>query len=251
MLGMQTDERYGFVTTLPGDRFQRVLARIVTDIAAGDVTSRSHNTATEVDQYIKGLEQALGKAKRETQKKTPADEFVDPSRVQPQPAKRRRKTAKKRPTPVGLIPRGFRVDVEDERIRAIGEELKSLRVAQFPNAVAITFRSLLDMSVTKYLQDAGELRAIRAKASAKQPRPADWIPTLNQQLNHILQTNTFPLGPEARKALQRFVSDTNQSLTLEALNWFTHVRYVPPTVDQMRAFWTMLTPLFELTLQKP
>jgi len=251
VLGMQTDERYGFVTTLPADRFQTVLARIVTDIATGEVTSRSHNTLAEVNRYIKGLEQTLGKAKKETQKKTPADEFVDPSRVQPQPVKRTKKATKKRMPPAGLIPKGFRVDVEDERIRDIAEELKSLKIVQFPNAVAITFRSLLDMSVTKFLQDAGELSAIKAKLSAKQPKPADWIPTLNQQLNHVLQTNAIPLGPEARKALQRFVSDTNQSLTLEALNWFTHIRYVPPTVDQLRAFWTMLTPLLELTLQKP
>lgn len=252
VLGMHTDERYGFVTTLPADRFQSVLVRIVTDIATGDVTSRSHNTSTEVDHYIKGLERTLGKAKKEPHKKTPADEFVDPSRVQPQPVRRpRKKTPTKQTPPIGLVPRGFRVDVEDERIRAIVEELKSLKLVQFPNAVAITFRSLLDMSVTKYLQDAGELKAIKAKLSAKQPKSADWIPTLNQQLTHILQTNTFPLGPEARKALQKFVSDTNQSLTLESLNWFTHVRYVPPTVEQLRSFWTMLTPLLELTLQKP
>lgn len=251
VLGMQTDERYGFVTTLGGDRFQGVLARIVTDIATGDVTSRSHNTATEVDHYIKGLERTLGKAKKQTRQKTPADEFVDPSRLQPQPFKRPTKAAKKPTSPVGLIPKGFRVDIEDERIRSIVEELKSLKLVQFPNAVAITFRSLLDMAVTKYLYDSGELNAITTRLSAKQAKAADWIPTLNQQLNHILQTNTIPLGPEARKALQKFVSDTNQSLTLDALNWFTHVRYVPPTVEQMRAFWTMLGPLFELTLQTP
>ena len=72
---------------------------------------------------------------------------------------------------------------------------------QFPNAVAITFRSLLDMSVTKYMQDAGEMKAIKAKLSAKQPKPADWIPTLNQQLNHILQTNTIPLAPEGAEGV--------------------------------------------------
>jgi hypothetical protein len=150
-----------------------------------------------------------------------------------------------------LIPRGFRIDIDDERIRAIVDELKSIKLAQFPNAVAITFRSLLDMSVSKYMQDAGEVQVIKAKLSVKQPKPADWMPTLNQQLNHLLQNTTIPLGPEARKALQKFISDTNQSLTLDSLNWFTHIRYVPPTAEQMRAFWTMLTPLFELTLQKP
>src|SRR5206468_1690391 len=99
------------------------------------------------------------------------------------------------------------------------------RLAQFPNAVAITFRSLLDMAVTKYMQDAGELKIIKANVSSKQQKPADWIPTLNMQLNHILQTNTIPLPPEGRKALQKFISDTKQSLTLETLNWFTHIRY--------------------------
>ena len=96
---MQTDERYGFVTTLPAHRFQSVLARIVTDIATGDVTSRSHNTSTEVDHYIGGLERTLGKAKKEPCKKTPADEFVDPSRVQPQRARRPRSApgSKRRP----------------------------------------------------------------------------------------------------------------------------------------------------------
>lgn len=250
LLGMQTDEKHGFVTTLPGDRFQAALAKIVTDIALNEVTSRSHNTAADVDHYVKAIEQSLGKAKPPKGKKTPADEFVDPSRVQPPQPKRGKKPPKKASPPVGLIPKGFKVDIEDDRIRAMAEELKYLRLVTFPNACAITFRSLLDMAVTKYMQDSGELPKIKAKLTAKQPKPADWIPSLNQQLTHVLQTSTIPLPPEGRKALQKFISDTSQSLTLESLNWFTHIRYVPPTVEQLRAFWTMLTPLMEMTLQK-
>ena len=150
-----------------------------------------------------------------------------------------------------MIPKGFQVDINDDRINAIAEELKLLKLGQFPNAIAITFRSLLDMAVTKYMQDSGELKTIKANLSGKQQKPADWIPTLNMQLNHILQTPTIPLPPEGRKALQKFISDTKQSLTLEALNWFAHIRYIPPTADQLRSFWTMLTPLLEMTLQTP
>ena len=40
LLGMQTDEKHGFVTTLPGDRFQSALDTIVTDIAIGELTFR-------------------------------------------------------------------------------------------------------------------------------------------------------------------------------------------------------------------
>lgn len=148
-----------------------------------------------------------------------------------------------------MIPTGFEIRIKDARIEAVVQELKKLRIDTFPNAVAITFRSLLDMSVTKFLSDAGEIQVIRANLSKKQARPADWLPSLKQQLDHILATPTINLGPEGRKALQKFVSDASQPLTLDTLNWFTHVRYVPPTVEQLRAFWTMLTPLVELTLQ--
>ena len=251
ILGIETDEKEGFLTSLPAERFQNFLKQIVTDIATEVVTSRSHNTSPQVEQYIRGLERGLGKAKKAPAKKVPANEFIDPSRVQPQPAQRPKKAARTQQLPIGLIPKGFLVDIEDTRIRAIADELRLLRIVQFPNAVAITFRSLLDMAVTKYIQDSGGMKAIKAKLSSKQPKAADWIPTLKQQLDYILQTSTIPLAPEGRKSLQKFISDTRQSLTLDSLNWFTHNRYVPPTVDQMRAFWTMLTPLLELTLQKP
>lgn len=248
LLGIETDEQFGFVTTLAAERFQKVLIQIVTDIASEVVTSRSHNTSTQVDRYVKGIEQSLGRQKR-SKGKTPADEFVDPARVQPKPASRKPRRGRPTRPPVGVIPKGFRVDIEDDRICTVVDELKDLSLSRFPNASAITFRSLLDMAVTKYMHDAGELKVIKAKLSTKQAKPADWIPTLNMQLNHILATPSVPLGPEARKALQKFLSDSNQSLTLDALNWYAHIRYVPPTIEQLRSFWTMLTPLFELTLQ--
>jgi len=251
LLGMKTDEQYGFVTTLHGERFQKILTRIVTDIATDDVTSRSHNTSAEVDAYIADIVRTIGKAGQAKGKPTPADEFVDPSRVTPKPTRRRKPKAKVQKPNRGIIPKGFRVDIEDERIVAIVTELKSLALVSYPNASAITFRSLLDMAISKYLHDSGATQTIKAKLSAKNPKPADWVPTLAQGLNHFLNTPTIPLGPEARKALQKFLSDTTQSLTLDSLNWFTHIRYVPPTSEQLRSFWTMLTPLFEMTLQKP
>jgi hypothetical protein len=253
-LGIETDEKHGFTTKLKPERFQKLLTKVVSDIARGTVTSRTHNTAGDVDKYLVDIQKDLGKATKTTKatKSIPAETFVDPSRLQPKPAPKQSKTKPKPPrVPVGLIPKGFVVDIEDSRIEDIVDELKALNIVSFPNATAIMFRSLLDMALTKYLHDSGELRAIKAQQSKKQQRPADWIPTLKQQLEHVLQNGQIPLGPEARKALQKFMSDSSQWLTLDALNWYTHIRYTPPTVDQLRAFWTMLTPLAELTLQKP
>jgi hypothetical protein len=77
------------------------------------------------------------------------------------------------------------------------------------------------MAVTKYLQDSGDLAKLTAKISAKQGKGANWLPTLKQQLTYILETSTIPLGAEARRGLQKFVSDTKQSLNLDVLNWFS------------------------------
>jgi len=252
-LGMKVDDKRGFVTTLPDDRFTQILARIVSDIATEKVTSRSHNTNAEVEPYVKSLEQSLGKLPPNKSKKvTPADEFIDPVKISPPPPPPKRKTSTPSPPkpPIGLIPKSFRVAIQDDRIEAIVQELKELRIDDFPNAVAVLFRSLLDMAVTKYVHETPELQTQSAALAKRNNRPIDWAPTLKQHLSMILQTSTVPLPPEGRKSLTKFVSDTTQSLTLEVLNWFTHVRYVPPTVEQLRSFWTMLTPLIELTLTR-
>jgi hypothetical protein len=249
-LGVKFDDAKGFETSLRAEEFQRLLSKIVSDVASGNITSRTHNTTAEVAGYVKKLDSSIGKSTPTKGKKTTADDLVDPAKLTPKPPKSAPRAARKKAAPAGLIPRGFRVDVVDERIQAIAEELKRLNLALYPNAAAITFRSLIDMAVSKYMEDCGELRACIAALSKKSARPPDWVPSLKQQLNHILATSTIPLGPEARKGLQKFVSGSAKSLTLEELNWFTHARYVPPTVDELRSFWTTLTPLMELTLQR-
>jgi hypothetical protein len=248
-LGMKLNDLKGFETSLPSEQFERRLGRIVTDVALGEITSRTHNTASDLEGYVRELEKSFGKGKPKKGKPTSAGEFVDPSKITPKTPKPG-KTARAKKAPIGLIPKSFRVDIEDDRIEAVVAELKSLKLTQFPNAAAITFRSLLDMAVTKYMNDTGELAKLVANISSKQNKGPHWLPTLGQQLNYILNTPTIPLGAEARRGLQKFMSDTSTSLTLEAMNWFTHIRYVPPTVDELRSFWTKLTPLLQLTLQK-
>jgi hypothetical protein len=252
LLGMKTDAATGFTTSLPADRFQKLLGQIVTDIVKEKITSRTHNTSKEVDAYVKGIEASFGKSTK-GRTATPADEMVDPSKVKPVAASKPRKTKRKVPAePVGLIPKNFRVDVEDDRILAIIEELTRLRIISFRNATALLLRSLLDLAVQKYFSDTGELAEMK-KASPKlfQGKRADWVPTLNQMLTHMLHTSSIPLPGDGRKALNKFLNDTKSSLTLDTLNWFTHIRFVPPTVDELRAFWTMLTPIMQLTLQRP
>jgi hypothetical protein len=245
-LGIANDERKGFKTTLGAEPFQRALTRIVSDIATGNVTSRNTNTAEEMETYLAKLD--TKPAPKDGAPTVSADEMIDPARTQPA-TKRHRRTSRPAHTPRSLVPKSFRIDVDSDRCRAVCDELQRLRLPGFPNAVAVTFRTLVEMSVTRYLHENGHLQTIRAQQSKKQQRPADWSPSLSQQLDFIIQTPSIPLAADARRALGKFVSDPRSSLTLDNLHSFTHNRFTPPTPDELRKFWTMLRPLLELTLQ--
>lgn len=249
-IGAQINDKHGFVVVGDHDQFKERLATIVKDIVDETVTSRSHNTIDQITTYLES------KFKERTKKSkapdgVPAKDFIDPAKLEPnEPKKPRKRRHAPRPS-VSIVPRGFVCNVGDARIEDVFEELRGLRVSEFPNAVAITFRSLLDMAVTKHMSDSGELRAYLQADKLKNPnRRSDWIPSLAQQLSYLNGLSSWPIGPEGRKSITKFLTDTKTSLTLETLNWFAHVRYVPPTEEQLRAFWVLLTPLLELTLQK-
>lgn len=249
---VKADEKAGFRTTLGADRFKRALLKIVTDIAEGNVTSRNVNTAEEVDEYLKTIfPKTKGDSDHKGDTEVSADDMVDPAKIKPVPSRRGRKATNKSGVSKTLVPKSYRVEIEDDRILAIVDELKRLSLSSFPNAIAITFRSLIEMAVTRYLQEAGELQKIIAKQSKGSPKKPDWTPTLRQQLVHIQQEASIPITPEGRKALGKFLSDTKDSLTLDVMNWFTHNRYIPPTADQLRAFYVNLRPLLDLTLHLP
>jgi hypothetical protein len=175
--------------------------------------------------------------------------MIDPARVTGAPPRRKRKTPTTKPEPRFLIPRNFHIDVDSDRSVAVCDELRALRLDRFPNSIGITFRSLVEMAVTRYLHQTGELAKLRATIAKKQTITPDWVPSLDTLLQHILQTSTIPLAADARRALANFVKDRHGPMSLDAMNSFTHNRFTPPTPDQLRKLWTMLRPLLELTLQ--
>ncbi len=111
-LMLETSEEEGFVTGLEREPFVAALTYIVTDIANGNVDSRSHNKANQVTSYIKDMWSNIGKKKRSSGTKVPASAFIDPSR----PAKTNASKKKKPTTRIPklrntLMPKKFAIEV--------------------------------------------------------------------------------------------------------------------------------------------
>jgi hypothetical protein len=170
-----------------------------------------------------------------------------PPRRQPRP----------RPIPRALIPSGFSCDVNNQRINDVFNELKKLSVAQYPNAVALMFRSLLEMSLGYYLDRTGHLAKLTNKEREKRAKkgkdlPRDWHPTLTEMLQYTVDKDTDIIrNGNLLKALRKLISQKHELISIDSLNLFVHNQHFYPNEDGLRDFWTQLQGLFEIVLVEP
>lgn len=251
-LGIRFDANKELVGVVKPEEFKKGYAKVVEDVSKGAVNSRVVNKTEDVRAYLSGF----GNKRPLLTKKgsfVSADLIGGAVRAT---KKRAKKPSQKTTTPrqpAGLIPRHIKCTVQNQRIIDIYQELKKLKVVHFPNAVGIMLRSLLEMSISYYLDKTGKLKEIVKADRKKNPnRPRTWSPSLKQMLKFIVNKDTdITFHPQARKALNNLVSDKNSIITADSLDLFVHNIYWHPTEDQLRAFWAQLEQIFKITLLEP
>ena len=254
-LGISFDENKGLVGSVKADEFKKGYTKIVTDIATGKVHSRTLNTTAEMDEYLA----SFGDQKPNLSKKgTFTAETLLKSAAKRRPTTKpsaAKKRPKPKPIPRALIPGSFTCDVNNQRVNDVFNELKKLPLAQYPNAVALMFRSLLEMSLAHYLDRTGHLAKLIEKVrnereTGKYKLPDDWHPTLNQMLKHVVDTDIIN-NPNLVRALRKLISQKHMLLSIDTLNLIVHNQHFHPNEDMLRAFWRQLQGLFEIILVEP
>ena len=148
------------------------------------------------------------------------------------------------------MPKGLRCTVEDERINEIFGELKALAIAKHPNAVAILLRVILELSCYRYLVDRQLLASIKTRVSKKKGnRGKGRSPSLTDMLRFMHNEQSIPLDTNARKAIYKVMSDKESMLSIDGMNGFLHNNYLTPTEQELRALFTRIKPIFEITLR--
>lgn len=211
-----------------------VLQRLFADIASGAITSRTHNTTQDLDDYFGALpaelqpkgdlaakptlfrEAALGK-------KPPAT--VAPIKTtRPKPV-RATLSEKKHPFVQPATIKGQRLVTEASKIR----------VAEFPLAAAYIFRSFLEHTVDTYLNTHGISRS-----------EGKMLLDLNHRavkvIDHLV-ANKAATNQELRGA-KRVLTNTQDLSSIQALNDYHHDRYQIPSADILRNGWEACVPLF-------
>src|SRR5260370_16801491 len=232
-LGAEFDENGEIIGKIQVKEFTKGYARIISDIAQGNINSRALNTTTQIKQYISGLGKDAPNRSRKGSFTSATILGVPEKR---QPAKAVSKPSRARRRSASLVPMGFQCKLANHRINEIFKETKKLRVDGLENAVAVLFRIFVELSLSNYLEKSGKIKPILEKAR-KEGKPRSWSPTFRQMLRAMLQDPDVELTPSALKALNRAADNDAHALSLDSLDQFVHNRLEGPSERELRRFW--------------
>lgn len=250
-LSIGFDKQKKLVGNVNPEEFKKGLSKMVTDVATKDIDSRAVNDKKGISNYLSKIKEFKPNKRRKgqfTAESIIADTMPDsiPKQSSKAPAVKKRRAFK------ALIPPSFKCAIDNQRINAIFLELRKLHVDQYPNAVAILLRCLLDMSMSHYLDKTGLLRDVIKKVTKGQPCKKTWHPTLKQMLNYILeQRSEFNLNPQAIKTIQALTSRKDTILSSDTLDYYVHNQYYWPSENELRTLWDALSEIFKIILIEP
>lgn len=162
---------------------------------------------------------------------------TEPADGQQTAAPQRQRTRPSTGTRKTLIPSNFRLSIPRPRTNNVFHELRKMNITDYPNAAAVMFRVLLDLSVTEYVR--------RAKLSDKE----ESLP--NQKLRDKLKKTADYLEQQGimthaeLQAVRHAAEDQRVIVALQTFNGFVHEPTFEPIPSDLKVMWDNLQPFIE------
>jgi hypothetical protein len=230
------------VTKLPAAEITRPLKKIVTDLASKRVKV---NTLMKTDDMLKYVREDLGKAHlpdlrkaRTTERgldEIPTSEFA---KIRSTPTRRRRPDPSDRRV---VVPNTCRLNITDNRIAEIYKELRTIRLDDARNAIAVMLRVFLELSVDHFLENnGGTLRFTPSGA------PRERFKSLDKKLAEVVDMLVSMKVPrEYFTSVLRDLSKDDSPMHLDLFHRYVHDRFATPSISDLTAAWDHAQPLFE------
>lgn len=226
------------ITDLPANEVVKSLKKIVSDLASKDLKVGAVMKTEQMLEYVGNLSKKdlpdLSKArgKFRTVDEIPIAEFGKPSR-----------TARRRPDPSDrreVVPKGCPINITDNRIAEIYKELRTLKLDDAPNSIAVLLRVFLEMSVDHFLE------ANKIPLRSKNPDGSTRHKKLDKKLGETVDLLVKLGVPKTQlAAVVRSLSVSHSPMNVELFHLYVHERFATPSPAELKAAWNNAQPLFE------
>ena len=227
------------LTTLPADEAIKPLRRIVLDLAEKRVNVTQLKKKDQQVAYVKKLD---ANARPDLSKKGPERpvleiEASDFSKPVKQTKNRRKLDPSDRKT---VVPKGCNLVIPDNRFAQIFRELRTLKLDDAPNAIAVLTRVFLELSVEQYMTK-NDIPLVTLV-----PGRQDIEKSLKKKVEETV-AHMKSNGAAARdlQPVVRALSVKHSPLNMDLLNAYVHNRHAAPSPGELRAAWDNAQAFFE------
>ena len=254
-LGIELDESDGFRGAVHPDRFKAVLTHVAREVATKPGLTRDINKEEDWRAYIEKAKPLIPKTKMRGSFTVGVLLGDDAAESDDQDAHKKKAKVARRPPRLStsVIPTGFVCTSRHDRVRAIFNEIKGMKIVTQRNATGVMLRVLIDIALWLFLVDQGhEKRVCDHFDGTRKKRKYDpnWTPPLRELISYSVEKRLFPgMTAAGYKSVRSLASkDAGYFLTVEGFNSFTHNPTVTPTEGDLRALWQRAEPMLEIIL---
>lgn len=227
------------VTDLPAAEVMKPLRRIVLDLATKKRRVGSLMKTDQMLEYVRGF----GKSERaDLSKSTGTARSVDEIPVA-EFTKGAKTTVRRKSDPSDrreIVQKGCPVHVTDNRISEIYKELRTLKLDDAPNGIAVLLRVFLELSVDHFLENNGSSPSFAA------PNGKTVHKKLEKKLAETVSILVSTGVPERHfNNVTRALAMPTSPLNVDLLHRYVHDRFATPTPAELKAAWDHASPLFE------
>ena len=132
-----------------------------------------------------------------------------------------------------LIPSDFILNIPQERINLIYEELKSLNIKKYNNAVAVLFRVFLELSLDHFIDKNKEKIELKSEKSKRPPTLKDKLEGIVKYMEKEKILTTHELKP-----IRTSISDKDSLFSIDTFNSYVHNRDHNPITEYLEKTWS-------------